>query len=172
MAGFIHNELDIKLLVLYIASKLAGPVDFSTLTDLAMCDDGVDYFHLADYIQDLVDSGQLSLDGGMYTISDVGRRNIADGEGSLSPVIRKRCDQRLAPLNAALRRKDQVRSEVTATDDGFLLRLALNDSGLNLFTLSLWSPTKEDAQRAAARFQDHPDQIYNGLLGLLLEGQT
>ena len=44
MAGFIHNKLDIKLLVLYLVSRLAGPVDFPTLTDLALCDDGVDYF--------------------------------------------------------------------------------------------------------------------------------
>ena len=41
MAGFIHGKLDIKLLVLYLTSRLAGPVDFATLTDLAMCDDGV-----------------------------------------------------------------------------------------------------------------------------------
>ena len=40
MAGFIHGKLDIKLLVLYLTSRLAGPVDFATLTDLAMCDEG------------------------------------------------------------------------------------------------------------------------------------
>ena len=54
MAGFIHGKLDIKLLVLYLTSRLAGPVDFATLTDLAMCDDGVDYFVYAEAVSELM----------------------------------------------------------------------------------------------------------------------
>ena len=41
MAGFIHDKLDIKLLVLYILDRAAAPIDFATLTDLSMCDGGV-----------------------------------------------------------------------------------------------------------------------------------
>ena len=44
MAGFIHDQLDIKLLVLYIMDRAAAPNDFATLTDLSLCDSGVDYF--------------------------------------------------------------------------------------------------------------------------------
>ena len=114
MAGFIHGKLDIKLLVLYLTSRLAGPVDFATLTDLAMCDDGVDYFVYAEAVSELVDSGHITQDGQNYVITDKGRRNIAAGESSLSPVIRTRCDQRLAPLNNAIQRQAQVRSQVSA----------------------------------------------------------
>ena len=63
MAGFIHGKLDIKLLVLYLTSRLAGPVDFATLTDLAMCDDGVDYFVYAEAVSELVDSGHITQKG-------------------------------------------------------------------------------------------------------------
>ena len=42
--GFIHDKLDIKLLILYIMDRVAAPIDFATLTDLSMCDSGVDYF--------------------------------------------------------------------------------------------------------------------------------
>ena len=41
MAGFIHDKLDIKLLVLYIMDRAAAPIDFATLTDLSLCDSGV-----------------------------------------------------------------------------------------------------------------------------------
>ena len=40
-AGFIHDKLDIKFLVLYLMARVASPVDFSTLADLTFCDDGV-----------------------------------------------------------------------------------------------------------------------------------
>lgn len=169
MAGFIHGKLDIKLLVLYLTSRLAGPVDFATLTDLAMCDDGVDYFLFAEAVSELVASGHLAQDGQNYTITDKGRRNIAAGESSLSPVIRARCDQRLAPLNNAIQRRAQVRSQVCEAENGsWQVQLSLDDGAENLFSLSLWAPSQDSAQSIATLFQTHPERVYNGILGVLL----
>ena len=168
MAGFIHGKLDIKLLVLYLTSRLAGPVDFTTLTDLALCDDGVDYFVYAEAVSELVASGHLAQQGQDYTITDKGRRNIAAGESSLSPVIRTRCDRRLAPLNNAIRRRAQVRSQVRQAGDSWQVQLALDDGEESLFSLSLWAPGQDSAQAMADRFQAHPEQVYNGILGVLL----
>lgn len=171
MAGFIHNKLDIKLLVLYLTSRLAGPVDFPTLTDLTMCDDGVDYFQFAEAVSELLESGHLKQDGELYAITDKGRRNIAAGESSLSPVIRKRCDQRLGPLNNALRRSAQVRSELFQAEDqdSWVVRLTLDDDSDNLFSLSLLAPSEETAQRIAGQFRAYPERVYNGILGVLLD---
>ena len=169
MAGFIHGKLDIMLLVLYLTSRLAGPVDFATLTDLAMCDDGVDYFVYAEAVSELVASGHLAQDGQDYAITDKGRRNIAAGESSLSPVIRARCDQRLAPLNNAIQRRAQVRSQVQQAENGsWLVQLSLDDGEESLFSLSLWAPAQGSAQAMADRFQAHPERVYNGILGVLL----
>ena len=169
MAGFIHGKLDIKLLELYLTSRLAGPVDFATLTDLAMCDDGVDYFVYAEAVSELVDSGHITQDGQNYVITDKGRRNIAAGESSLSPVIRTRCDQRLAPLNNAIQRQAQVRSQVQEAGNGsWLVQLALDDGEESLFSLSLWAPSQDSAQSMADLFQAHPERVYNGILGVLL----
>ena len=51
--GFIQSELDLKLLVLYIMSRVAGPVTFLQLLELALCDEGVDYFDFAECLSDL-----------------------------------------------------------------------------------------------------------------------
>jgi hypothetical protein len=170
MAGFIHSKLDIKLLVLYLTSRLAGPVDFATLTDLTLCDDGADYFQVAEVISELVESGHLTLSGELYQITDKGRRNIADGESSLSPVIRKRCDQRLAPLNNAIKRSAQVRTEMRQTqENSWQVRLMLDDESDNLFSLSLLAPSEETGKRIADGFRTHPERIYNGILGILLD---
>lgn len=168
MAGFIHDKLDTKLLVLYIMDRAAGPIDFATLTDLSMCDPGVDYFQFAEAVSELTDSGHLHQDGEIYAVTDKGRRACAAGESSLSPVIRQRCDRRLAPLNRALKRKAQVRAEVAEQAQGFHVRLSMDDDKGSLFSLTLLAPTREDAQRVADGFLDHPDRVYNGLLGVLL----
>lgn len=168
--GFIHSKLDIKLLILYILTRVAAPIDFATLTDLVMCDDGVDYFEFAEAVSELLDTGHLVREGEFYAPTDKGRRNCADGESSLSPVIRQRCDQRLAPFNAALKRKAQVRSQVDPSPDGtfYTVRLMLDDDRDNLFTLSLLTATREEGEDIAQRFTQHPDRIYNGVLGVLL----
>lgn len=168
MAGFIHDKLDIKLLILYIMDRVAAPIDFSTLTDLAMCDNGVDYFQFAEAVAELKDSGHLSQDGEYYAVTKKGRRTSAAGESSLSPVVRQRCDRRLGPLNQILKRKAQVRAMVAEQPQGFDVRLSMDDDKGPLFSLTLLAPTREDAQRVADGFLDHPDRVYNALLGVLI----
>ena len=168
MAGFIHDKLDIKLLVLYLMDRVAAAIDFATLTDLSMCDSGVDYFQFAEAVSELTESGHLDQQEEFYAITDRGRRTCAAGESSLSPVIRQRCDRRLAPLNQALKRKAQVRAQVGEQPLGFDVRLSMADDQGSLFSLTLLAPTREDAQHIADGFLEHPDRVYNGLLGVLL----
>lgn len=168
MAGFIHDKLDTKLLVLYIMDRAAAPIDFTTLTDLSMCDSGVDYFQFAEAVAELIDSGHLEQHEEIYTITAKGHRTCAAGESSLSPVIRQRCDRRLAPLNQALKRQAQVRTQITEQPQGFDVHMSMDDDQGSLFSLTLLSPTREDAQRMADNFSAHPDQVYNDLLRVLL----
>lgn len=170
MAGFIHGKLDIKLLLLYLLSRAAAPIDFPTLTDLALCDPGVDYFLFAEAAAELADSGHLRVEQGLYAITDKGRRNSADSESSLSPVVRRRCDLRLTQLNAELRRRDQVRATVEPGDGGtFVLRLALDDEAGNLLSLDLLTPSEEQSLRMADRFRAQPEMIYHSILAALLD---
>lgn len=167
--GFIHGKLDVKLLILYLLDRAAGPVSFPTLTDLALCDPGVDYFLFAESAGELVASGHAALEEGRYAITEKGRRNIADCESSLSPVIRNRCDHRLIPVNAELRRSAQVRASVTEGEDGTpLLSLALDDHVGNLMALSLALGSREQGERMAQRFQSAPEEVYRGILKALL----
>ena len=167
--GFIHGKLDIKMLTLYILSYVAAPIDFTTLTDLVMCDDGVDYFLFAEGVSELLESGHVEKENDYYIATEKGRRNIIDLESSLPSVIRKRCDQRLAPLNAALKRKAQVRSEIIPLQgESVSVKLTLDDDEGELFSLTLLAGSREDREMIARRFSDHPDRIYNGILGVLL----
>ena len=42
--GFIHEKLDIKILILFILSRLPGEVPPEVLGELCQCDDGIGYF--------------------------------------------------------------------------------------------------------------------------------
>jgi hypothetical protein len=166
--GFIHDKLDIKFLVLYLMSRIVSPIDFAALTELALCDDGIDYFDYAECVAELVSTGHLQLEDMRYSITDKGQRNGSICESSLPYSVRLKCDKSLSKLNAVLRRNAQVRMEVQQRTDGFYtLRMILDDEGGNLLTLELLTVSSEQAEALGERFRDQPELIYNGIIDLL-----
>ena len=167
--GFIQSELDLKLLVLYIMSRVAGPVTFLQLLELALCDEGVDYFSLTEAVGHMVETGQLERDEDQrYSITEKGRRNSEICESSLPFSVRSKCDKRLRELNDTLRREAQVRSSISDRDDGgYTLTLSLDDDGGNLFTLDLLVGSHERAEHLSHRFKENPEGLYRGILDAL-----
>lgn len=169
--GFIRDPLDIKLLVLYIMSRVAAPIDFDTLTDLSMRDSGVDYFLFAQEVEGLVNSGHLTrTDDGLYSITEKGRTNGGIMESSLPTVVRGRCNRALAELNAKLRRNAQVTAQVADEGEGRCrVELGLQDDAGPIFSLALAVPSQEQGQQIAHRFQQSPEDTFNAILNCLLQ---
>lgn len=167
--GFIHDKLDIKFLVLYIMSRVVAPIDLPTLADLTMCDEGVDYFEFATAVHELVSTEHLLLEEDHYAITDKGRKNGAICESSLPYSVRTKCDKNVAKLNGRLRRDAQIRSSKASREDGtFTLSLYLDDEHGNLLTIQLLTASEQQCDHLSEQFKAHPEQIYNGVLNVLL----
>lgn len=167
--GFIHGKLDIRMLILFLMSRVIAPIDLPTLTDLALCDAGVDYFSFADSVCELVESGHLLQEGTLYSITEKGKQHNAITESSLPYSVRLKSEAPLAALNDRLRRAAQIRSHMELREDGlYTVHLALDDNEGNLFSLSLLAGGKKHGQQIMDRFQAAPDQVYNDLLSVLL----
>ena len=168
--GFIHDKLDIKFLVLYLMARTAAPIDFLTLTDLSMCDSGVDYFEFAEAVAELVETEHLTLEDGLYAITEKGRQNGAACESSLPYSVKHKCGTGLARVNGELRRNAQVRAQVQARPEGgYTVRMDLDDDGGSLLALELFCPSQEQAGRLAERFKLRPEQLYNEVISVLLD---
>ncbi len=166
--GFIQDELDLKLLILYIMDRAAGPITFLQLFELALFDAGVDYFSLRQAVDHMVATGQLSLEEERYCITDKGRRNSQICESSLPRSVRLHCDENLVKVNEALRREAQVRSQIMDNTDGTVtLCLTLEDGSSPLFHLALLSPSRETAEDWANVFQADPSALYLKITQLL-----
>ena len=172
MEGFIRDELDLKLLVLYIMSKAAGPIPFLQLVDLALCDKGVDYFSLTQAVDNMVATGQLSREGERYAITERGLRNSAICATSLPYSVRLRCDGALERVNEELRRQAQVQTRVEDNPDGTCtLRLELRDVTTPLLRLELLASGREQAESMAEQFRQAPSELYHRLISLLTKGE-
>lgn len=167
--GFIQSDLDLKLLVLYIMARVASPITFLQLLDLALCDAGVDYFSLTQAVDHMVTTGQLSKDEeDRYTITEKGRRNSEICESSLPYSVRMHCDENLVKVNEALRLDAQVQSKVLDNGDGTCtLQLRFNDVTTPLLDLALLVPGPAQAIAMSQRFREDPAGLYHAIIGLL-----
>jgi len=169
--GFIHDKLEIKFLILYIAARIIEPIPFDTVLDLTMCDDAIDYFDFSECLADLVKTEHLTLsEEGFYAITDKGLRNSKICESSLPYSVRLRCDRNLEVWNRKLRRKNQVKANWEQRRNGtYTLRLSLDDDMGSVMDLRLMVPREDMAKLLAERFRKSPEQLYGKIMELLLK---
>ena len=107
----------------------------------------------------------------MITLTEKGKKNGTVCESSLPYSVKSKCSRRLVKLNADLRRDAQVRAQILPheADGTCTLRLSLDDGAGNLLTVDLLSPSEDQAERLAEGFRSHPEQVYNGILDVLLK---
>ncbi len=167
--GFIQDSLQRKLLILYILDHLIEPVDLAQLTDLALCDEGMDYFRFSVALADLVDSGHITLENEHYAITRKGRKNCQVCESSIPYSVRVKCDRSTGSLNAILRRNSQVKAAVFPRGgEEYTVRLSLSDKEGTIISMDLLSYSEEQSQRLAGNFKAHAEEIYNAILTALL----
>lgn len=173
MPGFIHGELEQKILILYVLSRFSEPIPFDALLDLSLCDDGIDYFDFTERLTELTGTGHIACpEDKRYVITDKGRRTAEICETELPYTVRTRCAENAERYSRALLRQEQVRAEVEPRRNGtFTVRMILDDDIGNLMDLRLVAPDRDLAETLAQRFQSSPERTYTRLMNLLLEDE-
>lgn len=173
-AGFIHDKLEIKFLILYIAARVSEPLTPDGMQELVMCDDGFDYFAYAECLNDLVQTEHLRLtEEGLYAITSKGLKNSEICESGLPYSVRLKAEKNVADYNRMLLRQNQVQSRVQAKDNGaWLVELLLRDDVDNVLRLELTAASEDMARDLARRFKDDPEGLYSRLLSALYPPET
>lgn len=169
--GFISDKLEIKFLILYIASRVIEPAPFEILQDLSMCDDGVDYFAFSECLADLVRTGHLTLEDGLYEITEKGRTNSAICESSLPYSVRMQVDHNLIAYNEQFKRRALVGAKTEPrSEGGYTVTLSLSDELDQLMKLELMVTREDMAEDLRKRFKKNAEEIYSRILGVLYGG--
>ena len=135
--GFIHDMLDVKLLVLYIMSRVMYPVDLQKIYELAYQDDCLSYFDLAQAVPQMVESGHLEeVEGKRYVITEKGREACAVTEDAVAYPVMQRAQAAIDRFNREMRRSSFVKTELIRRDAGdFTVRMTFNDEVSELLKL-------------------------------------
>lgn len=167
--GFIHEKLDIKILILFILRRLPGVVDPETLGELCQCDDGIGYFDYADCLSELIDTDHIRESEGGYEITEKGARNADAVESSLPYSVRAKALRLLAPVEERLRRAAMIKATHTEDKSGCFISLAMSDGVGNIIELRLLCADETQAKLIEKNFRLDAEGYYHRITELLSE---
>ena len=171
--GFIHDMMDVKVLILYVAARASYPMTLQEIYELCYQDECLSYFDVCTAVPEMVTSGHLKqLDGERYEITDKGRRDGEITADSIAFTVKQRAEHAVARFNRQLRRSSMVRSRVVPRENGdYSVIMALDDEMGNLMTLELFAPDQRQAVRLGKLFEKKAETVYNLTMTELLEDE-
>lgn len=167
--GFIHEKLDIKILILYILRRLPGVVEPEVLIELAQCDGGIGYFDYSDCLSELVETEHVKETEEGYEITEKGARNADAVESSLPYSVRSKAEKLLAPVAERLRRAAMLTARHEMGDNGCIVTLAMSDGVGEVFSLKLLCGGEEQAKLMEKNFKKDAEGFYQQIVEMLSE---
>ncbi len=172
--GFIHDMMDVKVLILCVMRKVSYPVNTQQIFELCYQDDCLSYFDVCTAIPEMVKSGHLrELEKECYEITEKGRRDCETTADSIAYTVRKRAEDAVDRFNRQIRRSSYVKTQIIPRDSGdFSVIMALDDEMGNLMTLELMAPDQRQAVRLSKLFEKKAEAVYNLTMAELLDEES
>ena len=171
--GFIHDMLDVKVLILFVMARVSYPVNTQEIYELCYQDDCLSYFDVCTAIPEMVKSGHLKeLEDDKYEITEKGKADGSLTEDSIAYTVKQRAENAVARYNRQIRRSSFVKTQITPREGGeYSVIMSLDDEFSNLMTLELVAPDQRQAVRLGKLFEKKAEIIYNMTMAELLDDE-
>ena len=171
--GFIHDMMDVKVLILFVAARSNYPMTSQELYELCYQDDCLSYFDVCTAIPELITSGHLrEAQPERYEITEKGREAGSLTADSIAFTVKQRAENAVARFNRQIRRSSFVKTQVIPRERGdYSVILSLDDEMGNLMTLELMAPDQRQAVRLSRLFEKKAEDVYNLTMTELLDDE-
>ena len=171
--GFIHDMLDVKVLILFVMARVSYPVNIQQIYELSYQDDCLSYFDVCTAVPEMVKSGHLQeQDNEQYVITEKGKADGALTEDSIAFTVKQRAENAVSRFNRQIRRSSFVKTQIIPRDGGdFSVIMSLDDEAGNLMTLELMAPNQRQAVRLGKLFEKKAEAVYNLTMAELLDDE-
>ncbi len=168
--GFIHEKLDLKILILFILRRLPNFVSSDELSQLAMCDEGVNYFDFTDCLSELIDTEHVEEQSGSFKITEKGIRNGETIETSIPFTVRKKAESALLPIAERMKRDALILTGHKSGQNGSCIaELSMSDGVGEVIYLRLMMPNVESSIKIERNFKENAEEIYGKIIEILSE---
>ena len=169
--GFIHDMMDVKVLILFVAARSNYPMTAQEVYELCYQDECLSYFDVCTAIPEMVKSGHLKqVEGDQYAITDKGKADGSLTEDSIAFTVKQRAENAVAKYNRQIRRSSFVKTQIIPRDTSdYSVIMSLDDEMGNLMTLELMAPDQRQAVRLGRLFEKKAEMVYNLTMAELLD---
>ena len=169
--GFIHDMMDVKVLILFVAARASYPMTNQEIYELCYQDECLSYCDVCAAIPEMVTSGHLrQVEGERYEITEKGKNDGALTEDSIAFTVRQRAENAVARFNRQLRRSSYVKTQIVPRENGdHSVIMILDDEMGNLMTLELAAPDQRQAVRLGRLFEKKAETVYSLIMTELLD---
>ena len=184
--GFIHAKLDLKILILYVLTRLPAPMDPEALAELVLIDGGVGYFDYKQCLAELIDGGvgyfdykqclaelvdgaqvEQTQDGCVITAK--GSRNAGILSGELPYPVRLKADKATRRAAEEMRRREMILANHETGEGGVTVYLSVSDGLGSIFDLKILAADEEQAKKIERNFKRNAEGYYNRVIEMLSE---
>ena len=169
--GFIHDMMDVKVLILFVAARSNYPMTNQEIYELCYQDECLSYFDVCTAIPEMVKSGHLKqVEADKYAITEKGKADGSLTEDSIAFTVKQRAENAVAKYNRQIRRSSFVKTQIIPRDTGdYSVIMSLDDEMGNLMTLELMAPDQRQAVRLGRLFEKKAEMVYNLTMAELLD---
>ena len=168
--GFIHEKLDIKILILFVLQHLSEPVALNTLAELTLCDGGISYFDFTECVAELEKTEHIKDQNDQISITEKGLENIKITENSIPYSVRMKADKSASQLRARQNRNAMIRTSSLQRDNGsYTVSLSMADGIDHVISIELLVGSDEQAKAVEEGFRRNAEKITNRLIQIILE---
>ena len=171
--GFIHDMLDVKVLILFVMARVNYPVDIQQIYELSYQDDCLSYFDVCTAVPEMVKSGHLKeVEESSFVITEKGKADGALTEDSIAFTVKQRAENAVSRFNRQIRRSSFVKTQIIPRENGDCsVLMSLDDEVGNLMTLELMAPNQRQAVRLCRLFEKKAETVYNLTMTELLDDE-
>ena len=172
--GFIHDMMDVKVLILYVMARSNYPLTTQEVYELCYQDECLSYFDVCTAVPEMVKSGHLQeLQDGKFEITEKGREDGELTADSIAFTVKQKAETAVQRYNRQLRRSSLVKTQVVTRENGECSAvMTLNDEVGPLMTLELHTPDSRNATRLARLFENKAENVYSLIMMELLDEES
>ena len=167
--GYVYSPLDLKILILFILRRLPGEIGTERLMEICQEDGVVSYFDFTICLDELKESGQLTVEEGYCCITPRGRQTAETLDSSLPYSVRVHAERAADAEAAEMNRRSSITVQHSLSENGCMAELRLNDGISDILSLRILCADEKQAERIEKKFRRHAEETYQKIIAVLSE---
>lgn len=169
--GGLTTTKEIRILLCYIVLHAPAALTQAEIETALLSEELVNYFEMADALAELQQNGMLVCDDGRFSVTDKGREIAKSLEREVPASVRDSALRAVISAQQYAKKEAEHITEIAPCEGGYTVKCHIADMGSDIFSTSLYMPTKAAAEQVQKRFVENGDEVYKLMLACLTDNK-